>query len=58
MKVLLFNGSPNENGCTFTALSEIEKVRDEEKIDDISRFFFFDIFTFFIFVFICSKRKR
>ncbi len=23
MKVLLFNGSPRENGCTFTALSEI-----------------------------------
>ena len=26
MKVLLFNGSSNENGCTFRALSEIEKV--------------------------------
>ena len=25
MKVLLFNGSPNANGCTFTALSEVEK---------------------------------
>jgi len=23
MKVLLINGSPNENGCTFTALSEV-----------------------------------
>ena len=26
MKVLLLNGSPNANGCTFTALSEVEKV--------------------------------
>lgn len=26
MKVVLFNGSPNENGCTFTALCEVEKT--------------------------------
>ena len=26
MKVLLINGSPHEKGCTFTALSEVEKV--------------------------------
>ncbi|MGN1307498.1 MAG: flavodoxin family protein [Faecousia sp.] len=26
MKVLLLNGSPNAKGCTFTALSEVEKV--------------------------------
>ena len=25
MKVLLINGSPNAKGCTFTALSEVEK---------------------------------
>ena len=23
MKVLLFNGSPHKNGCTYTALEEI-----------------------------------
>lgn len=26
MKVLLFNGSPNSKGCTYTALCEIEKT--------------------------------
>ena len=26
MKVLLINGSPNKTGCTYTALSEVEKV--------------------------------
>lgn len=26
MKVILFNGSPKEKGCTFTALSEVEKA--------------------------------
>ena len=30
MKVLLFNGSPHKEGCTFTALSEIEKTLKEE----------------------------
>ena len=25
MKVLLMNGSPNEKGCTYTALSEVAK---------------------------------
>ncbi len=29
MKVLLFNGSPRKNGCTYTALREIEKVLTE-----------------------------
>lgn len=33
MKVLLFNGSPKANGCTFTALSEVEKTLKGEKID-------------------------
>ena len=26
MKVLLLNGSPNEHGCTFTALAEVAKT--------------------------------
>ena len=33
MKVLLFNGSPHTNGCTYTALCEIEKTLKEEGID-------------------------
>jgi multimeric flavodoxin WrbA len=33
MKVLLINGSPNEKGCTFTALKEIEKTLHEEQIE-------------------------
>lgn len=33
MKVLLVNGSPNKNGCTFTALSEMEKVLNKNKIE-------------------------
>jgi multimeric flavodoxin WrbA len=33
MKVLLINGSANEKGCTFTALSEIVKVFDSEGIE-------------------------
>ncbi len=33
MKVLLVNGSPHKNGCTFTALSEIEKVLNENDIE-------------------------
>ncbi len=33
MKVLLFNGSPHTNGCTFTALSEVAKVLNEEGIE-------------------------
>ena len=31
MKVLLFNGSPNKEGCTYTALKEIEKTLKEEE---------------------------
>ena len=26
MKVLMINGSPNENGCTYTALSEVAET--------------------------------
>ena len=29
MKVLLLNGSPHEHGCTYTALSEVEKALNE-----------------------------
>lgn len=33
MKVLMINGSCNKNGCTYTALSEIEKVLNAENIE-------------------------
>ena len=33
MKVLLFNGSPNKEGCTYTALTEIAKTLKEEGIE-------------------------
>lgn len=33
MKVLLINGSPNRNGCTFTALSEVAKTLNAEGIE-------------------------
>lgn len=33
MKVLLLNGSPHDKGCTFTALSEVEKVLNEQGIE-------------------------
>lgn len=33
MKVLLFNGSPRANGCTFTALCEIANVLNAQKIE-------------------------
>lgn len=33
MKVLLFNGSPHKNGCTYTALEEIAETLKEEGID-------------------------
>jgi len=32
MKVLLINGSPNAKGCTYTALSEVEKTLNEQGI--------------------------
>lgn len=32
MKVLLFNGSPNENGCTDAALRHMSKVLTERNI--------------------------
>jgi len=33
MKVLLINGSPNENGCTYRALSEIVNILNSEKVE-------------------------
>lgn len=33
MKVLLFNGSPRANGCTYTALSEIAEIFGAESIE-------------------------
>lgn len=33
MKVLLVNGSPNKEGCTYTALSEVAKSLNSEGID-------------------------
>ncbi|MBQ5883407.1 MAG: flavodoxin family protein [Clostridia bacterium] len=33
MKVLLINGSPHEKGCTFTALSEIEKTLENNGVE-------------------------
>lgn len=33
MKVLLINGSPDKKGCTFTALSEVEKELNNAGID-------------------------
>jgi multimeric flavodoxin WrbA len=33
MKVILINGSPNARGCTYTALSEVSKILEEEGID-------------------------
>ena len=32
MHVLLFNGSPHKNGCTFTALSEVAKTLEENGV--------------------------
>src|SRR5690554_2552891 len=33
MKVLLINGSPNLKGCTYTALSEVAGVLEDENIE-------------------------
>lgn len=33
MKVLLINGSPNQQGCTFTALSEIAQTLEKHSIE-------------------------
>ncbi|MDE5611636.1 MAG: NAD(P)H-dependent oxidoreductase, partial [Odoribacter sp.] len=33
MKVLLVNGSPNKNGCTFTALNEVAQTLQRHGIE-------------------------
>jgi len=33
MKVLLINGSPNKKGCTYTALSEVEKELNKSDVE-------------------------
>lgn len=33
MKVLLVNGSPNANGCTYTALSEVAETLNKEGVE-------------------------
>ena len=33
MKVLLINGSPNEKGCTYTALTEVERTLNKNGIE-------------------------
>ncbi len=33
MKVILINGSPNAKGCTYAALSEVEKTLKEEGVE-------------------------
>ena len=33
MKVILVNGSPHEKGCTYTALSEVARTLNHERID-------------------------
>ena len=33
MKVILVNGSPHKSGCTYTALSEVEKSLQEQGIE-------------------------
>ena len=32
-KVLLINGSPNERGCTYTALQEVEKSLNKNGVE-------------------------
>ena len=33
MKVLLINGSPNENGCTYTALNEVSMILNKNGVE-------------------------
>ncbi len=33
MKVILVNGSPNKNGCTYTALCEVEKTLNQSGVE-------------------------
>ena len=36
MKVILVNGSPHKEGCTYTALQEVEKELNAEGIENIN----------------------
>ena len=38
MKVLLINGSPHEDGCTYTALREVEKTLNAEGVETELRY--------------------
>ena len=33
MKILLLNGSPNENGCTYTALCEVAGTLEKNGVE-------------------------
>ena len=33
MKVILVNGSPHEKGCTYTALTEVQKTLEKNEIE-------------------------
>ena len=33
MKVLMINGSPNREGCTYTALSEVARTLEKHGIE-------------------------
>ena len=35
MKVLLVNGSPHKNGCTYTALCEVSSALNENGISTV-----------------------
>ena len=35
MKVLLVNGSPHKNGCTYTALCEVSSALNENGISSV-----------------------
>ena len=36
MKVLLINGSPNVNGCTYTALKEVADTLEKEGVETVT----------------------
>lgn len=38
MKVIMVNGSPNEKGCTFTAMEAMIQVYEEKGISASERF--------------------
>lgn len=58
MKVLLVNGSPHKNGCTYTALSEVAKVLNEEGIESEIYWIGNKPIGGCIGCFACAKKKR